>query len=86
MDELKVIAEEAVTKLTDVVGDAAKDKHDEIFEVVEQAVIKGVLQGQHAAVDCCIQHPEADQDIAHKIATEIRRKNDALIANLSSLR
>lgn len=86
MDKLKVIAEDAVTQLNAVLGSAADGKHDEIFEVIEQAVIKGVLEGQHRAVDACIQHPEADQDMAHKIATEIRRKNDALIANLSSLR
>ncbi|MDD9877756.1 MAG: hypothetical protein OXR84_09985 [Magnetovibrio sp.] len=86
MDKLREIAEEAVTRMNGVIGEAAKGKHDEIFEVIEQAVIKGVLEGQHRAVDCCIQYPEADQDIAHKIAAEIRRKNDALIANLSSLR
>jgi len=28
----------------------------------------------------------AEQDIAHKFATAIRQKNDALIVNLSSLR
>ena len=34
----------------------------------------------------CIECGEEEQDIAHKIATAIREKNDLLIANLSSLR
>lgn len=84
MDALKIIAEEAVAKIQDVVGDA--NHRDAIFDAVEAAVIKGVLEGQNRAVDAAIQCPEADQDLAHKIAAEIRRKNDALIANLSSLR
>ena len=84
MDKLKLIAEDAVSKVSEIVGDDSK--HDAIFSAVEEAVIKGMLEGQHRAVDAAIQCPEADQDIAHKIASEIRRKNDALIANLSSLR
>ncbi len=86
MDKLKIIAEEAVSQVTKIVGDSGAGKHDEIFEAIEAAVIKGVLEGQHRAVDAAIQCPEADQDLAHKIASEIRRKNDLLIANLSSLR
>ena len=84
MDALKIIAQEAVTKIQGMVGDTTH--HDAIFDAVEAAVIKGMLEGQHRAVDAAIQCPEADEDLAHKIATEIRRKNDALIANLSSLR
>ena len=84
MDKLKLIAEDAVMKINGVIGGA--EKHDEIFAIVEKAVVKAVLEGQHRAVDAAILCPEADQDLAHKIASEIRRSNDALIANLSSLR
>ena len=48
--------------------------------------IRALLEGQHRAVDAALQFPEADQDLAHKIAAEIRRKNDLLIVNLTSLR
>ena len=41
---------------------------------------------QHRAVDAALKCPEADQDMAHKFATAIRKENDALIVNLSSLR
>ena len=49
-------------------------------------MIKALLEGQHRAVDAALQYPFADQDIAHKVAAAIREKNDALIANLSSMR
>lgn len=57
-----------------------------VADIVEKAVISALLEGQHRAVDAALQCPEADQDMAHKIATAIRLKNDALIVNLSSLR
>ena len=49
-------------------------------------MIRGLLEGQHRAVDAALQYPEADQDLAHKIASAIRKKNDLLIVNLSSMR
>ena len=54
--------------------------------VIETAVIRSLLEGQHRAVDACVNCEETEQDMAHKIATAIRKKNDALIVNLSSLR
>ena len=87
MKSLRVIAEEATGGIDEVLGGSLdKDQKHQIEDIVEKAVIKALLEGQHRAVDAALQCPEADQDLAHKIATEIRRKNDALIANLSSLR
>ena len=87
MKSLRVIAEEATGGIDGVLGGSLdKDQKHQIEDIIEKAVIKALLEGQHRAVDAALQCPEADQDLAHKIATEIRRKNDALIANLSSLR
>lgn len=83
MEKLKVIVDEAMEKLE---GTLSADQTDDVASVIEAAVIRGVLEGQHRAVDACQECAEADQDIAHKIASAIRRKNDTLIANLSSLR
>lgn len=83
MEKLKTIVDEAMEKLE---GTLSADQTDEVANVIEAAVIRGVLEGQHRAVDACRECAEADQDIAHKIASAIRRKNDTLIANLSSLR
>ena len=54
--------------------------------VIEAAVIRGMLEGQHRAVDACKEIGETEQVVAHKVATAIREKNDLLIVNLSSLR
>ena len=87
MKTLQAIAEEATSGIDKILGNSLdKDQRSQIEAIIENAVIKGMLEGQHRAVDAALQCPEADQDLAHKIATEIRRKNDALIANLSSLR
>jgi hypothetical protein len=57
-----------------------------ISEIVERALVEVMreLAKHHsgAAQECC----PPDQDLAHKIATEISQKNDALIANLTGLR
>jgi hypothetical protein len=87
MRELKRIAVEATESINGVLDQPLGDEQAEkVASIIEAAVIKAVLEGQHRAVDACLECPEAEQDIAHKVATAIRRKNDALIANLSSLR
>ena len=64
----------------------SEDQIDKVAKVINAAVIRGMLEGQHRAVDACNNCGEAEQDIAHKIATAIRKKNDALIVNLTALR
>jgi hypothetical protein len=87
MKTLHEISEEATSDITGVLGTTLSDEQrEQIGVIIEKAVIKGMLEGQHRAVDAALQMPLADQDMAHQIATAIRKKNDALIANLSSLR
>ena len=83
MQQLETIVDEAIAELEGVLS---KEQTDQVARVMESAVIRGMLEGQHRAVDVCKNVSEAEQDLAHKIATAIRKKNDALIANLSSLR
>ena len=83
MEKLKAIIDDAIGELE---GTLSGDQTDKIAKVIEAAVIRGLLEGQHRAIDTCNECGEAEHDIAHKIATAIRQKNDALIANLSSLR
>ena len=82
MEKLKTIVEEALDELGDIVPD---DSRKQVTKVIEAAVIKGMLEAQHRAVDACHQVGGADRDMAHKIASEIRQKNDALIVNLSAM-
>ncbi len=83
MEKLKAIVDNAIGELE---GTLTGDQPDKVAKVIEAAVIRGMLEGQHRAVDACNECGEAEQDIAHKIATAIRLKNDALIVNLSALR
>ena len=87
MKHLKTIAKDA-TKGVNAVLNAplTPEQTRQVEDIIEEAVIKALLEGQHRAVDAALKCPEADQDEAHKIATAIRKKNDALIVNLSSLR
>ncbi|NQV99186.1 MAG: hypothetical protein HQ483_05785 [Rhodospirillales bacterium] len=86
-ENLNVIANEATKGINEIlITPLTADQTNQVSEIIQKAVIKAMLQGQHSAVDAALDCPEADQDIAHKIATAIRHKNDALIANLSSLR
>jgi len=83
MEKLKAIVDDAMGKLE---GTVSPEKTDEVAKVIEAAIIRGMLEGQHRAVDACNECGDAEQDAAHKIATAIREKNDLLIVNLSSLR
>ncbi len=83
MEKLKSIVDEAVGELDKTLSE---DQIDKVAKVINAAVIRGMLEGQHRAVDACNNCGEAEQDIAHKIATAIRKKNDALIVNLTALR
>lgn len=84
---LRTIAEDATKGINALLTTRlTKEQTAAIENLIEKAVISALLEGQHRAVDAALHCPEADQDMAHKIATAIRLKNDALIVNLSSLR
>lgn len=59
---------------------------EEVIAIIERALVEVVAEANQRcsqlAVACC----SADRDLAHKIADEIERNHQALIANLSSLR
>jgi len=62
------------------------DQTKEVTAIIEQALVDAVAEANRRcsqlAVDCC----SADRDLAHKIADQIERTHQALVANLSSLR
>ncbi len=83
MEQLKTIVDDALGKLE---GTFSAERSDTVAKVIEEAVIRGVLEGQQRAVAACRECTGAERRIADKIADAIRRQNEALIANLSSLR
>jgi len=83
MEKLKAIVDEGMATLDGVI---TADQADKVAKVLETAAIRGMLEAQHHAVDACNAYSTAESDLAHKIATAIRQKNDALIVNLSAMR
>jgi len=83
MEKLKSIVDGAMDDLADTLSDEQTKK---VGDVIQAAVIRGLLEGQHRAVDACRNFSGAEQEVATEIATAIRQKNDVLITNLSSLR
>ena len=87
MKPLQAIAENTITEINEIVGSSLSDaQKKQVANIIDTAVIQALLEGQHRAVDAALNCPEADEDLTHKIAKEIRLKNDALIVNLTSLR
>ncbi len=87
MKPLQAIAENTIAEIKKIAGSALSDEQkQQISHLIDDAVVKALLEGQHRAVDAALNCPDADQDLTHKIAKEIRLKNDALIVNLTSLR
>lgn len=62
------------------------DQTKEVSAIIEQALVDAVGEANQRcsqlAKACC----SADRDLAHKIADQIERSHQALVANLSSLR
>lgn len=84
---LKIIAQQAKDDVNAIFDEKmTAEQEDQAANIIENAVIKALLEGQHRAVDAALNCSEAEQDMAHKIAGKIRQKNDLLIANLTSLR
>ena len=84
---LKEQAQQAVEKIGEIAGtkfSAAQRKA--VDKVVEDLVIEAMRECAakygRAASACCSE----DEDMAHKIKREVEQTQNALIANLSSLR
>ena len=87
MESIRSIVQGTMGEISELVATPlTEEQAGQIEAAIEKAVIHGLLEGQHRAVDAALQHPGADQDMAHRIATAIRQKNDLLIVNLSSMR
>lgn len=80
-------AQHTATALLSVLQATPSDEQrEELLRLLEHAFVNCVLEeGErctHVVMQCC----SADLDLAHKTAETIRRNNEALVANLSSLR
>lgn len=82
---IKQLADDTAKEISNSLN-CGNDKSDDISRIVEKALFAVLKEVQTECVNvvniCC----NPDQDLAHKIARELRLKEKALIANLSSLR
>lgn len=80
-------SEEAAKEVLKSLG-ATPDEagHNAIIGAIEKAIIEAVAEANQQCTQVAMKCCSADQDTAHKIASEIERKHQSLIANLSSLR
>ncbi len=87
LERLNTIAAEASQSVSKVLDKPlSKVQAEKVAVIIEDTVARAVLEGLHRAIDTCHQLPEAEQDLAHKIAEEIRLKNIAVITNLTGMR
>ena len=84
---IRAVSEEAAQAILgtlEVSPSEAKTK--EVVAVIEKAMVDALVEANQrctqAARKCC----SADRDMAHKVAEEIERSHQALIANLSGMR
>ena len=57
-----------------------------VIAIIEQAVIDTAVEANQRCTQTTQKHCSADQDLAHKIAVEIKKNHLALITNLSAMR
>jgi hypothetical protein len=62
------------------------EQAETVTHIIHEALIQAALETHVRCADVAMNCASADQDIAHKIAKEIRQGEQVLIANLSSLR
>ena len=87
MEKLKGFRDEAVELIEKSLGaKLGEEERGAIEEAVAAAISKTARHASEHAMDTMLRYPLEDQDKAHKIADEMRRKTDMLIANLSAQR
>jgi hypothetical protein len=57
-----------------------------VREIIDQAMVNVMREAGESATRAVMECCSADLDIAHKVAAEIKRRQGALVANLSSMR
>lgn len=66
--------------------EADEERLRQVSRLIERSIINAILNQAerytHVVMNCC----SPDLDLAHKLAAEIRSSNQALVANLASMR
>ena len=85
--KLKEHASKAAENVFGILGASpTEEQARDISAAIEKAVIGAVLEEASRCAEVAKACCSTDRNMAHKITEEIRRANQVLIANLSSLR
>ena len=84
---LRIHADSVADKVCELIGcTLSHDEKTKLLDIIEKELIAVALETRNKSADVALDKSEAEQDMAHEISREIRRNDDVLIANLSSLR
>lgn len=85
--KLRQQAEHTATEIFQNLGlSPSEEQIQEISDIIEKTVIEAVVETRNRCATAAMHQSETEQDLAHKIAQEIRQSSEVLITNLSSLR
>ena len=85
--KLKNVAKNAAVEINNSISAKLSSKElDEITGIIAQAMEQTVNKVSDRNLEVCIEHLNPNTDQAHQIQQDIKRKQDTLITNLSSLR
>ncbi len=82
---IQQLASGATKEILAAIG-GGDDKSAEISRIVEKALVSAIRETQSKCLDAVTVCCSPDNDLAHKISSELKRQQSALIANLSSMR
>ena len=85
--KLKSVAKNAASDINDSLAAAlSKDEMEKVTGIIAEAMEKAVNKTSKRSIQLCEEHLNPNTDLAHQIRNDIKRKQDTIITNLSSLR
>ena len=85
--KLTKVAKNAAVEINNSISAKLSTKElSEIAGIIAEAMEQTVTKVSDRSLELCLGHINPDTDKAHQIRKDIKRKQDALITNLSSLR
>ncbi len=80
-------AEDAAQRISDKLGlSPSSEELTAMADTVEKAIVLNVLEARNRCAGVALKQSATEHDLAHQISDRIRRTNEVLVANLSSLR
>ncbi len=81
------VAKNAAFEINNSISAKLSDKEiEEVTGIIALAMEQAVNKTSNRNIELCMEHVNPNTDMAHKIQQDIKRKQDAIITNLSSLR